>query len=73
MITYEMIQDAQEQLISHWKDAGKCVIEETAKVSPFNGDSKKFLDYCTACGGNWGRDAPDRDSETLSGGVGCYP
>ena len=54
MITCEMIQDAQEQLISHWKEAGKHVIEETAKVSPFNGDSKKFLDHCTACGGNWG-------------------
>lgn len=54
MITYEMIQQAQEQLISHWKEAGKRVIEETAKVSPFNGGSKEFLDHCTACGGNWG-------------------
>lgn len=54
MITCEMIQRAQEQLISHWEDAGKRVIEETAKVSPFNGGSKEFLDHCTACGGNWG-------------------
>ena len=48
MITYEMIQQAQEQLISHWKETGERVIEETAKVSPFNGGSKEFLDHCTA-------------------------
>ena len=54
MITYEMIQQAQEQLISHWEDAGKRVIEEIAKVAPFNSGSKEFLDHCTACGGNWG-------------------
>ena len=54
MITYEMIQQAQEQLISHWGDAGKRVIEVTAKGSAFDGKSKEFLDHCIACGGNWG-------------------
>lgn len=53
MITYEMIQQSKEQLVFHWNEAGKRVIEETAKVSPFNGGSKEFLDHCTACGGNW--------------------
>lgn len=72
MITCEMIQDAQEQLISHQKDAGKRVIEEAAKISPFNGDSKKFLDHCTACGGNWGRDAPNWNPQTLSGSMGGH-
>ena len=54
MITYEMIQEAQTQIVEEWGEAGKRVIEEIAKVVPFNGDSKKFLDHCTACGGNWG-------------------
>lgn len=54
MITYEMIADAQETLVKFWGDDGKKVIETCAKVTPFNGGCKKFLDHCTACGGNWG-------------------
>ena len=54
MINYEMIQTAQAQLITSWGDDGQRVIEEAAKVNPFNGNSKQFLEYCTACGGNWG-------------------
>lgn len=54
MITYEMILDAQSQIIEKWGEAGKRVIEETAKIVPFNGSSKQFLDHCTACGGDWG-------------------
>ena len=54
MITYEMIQEAQTQIVEEWGEAGKRVIEEAAKVVPFNGNSKQFLDHCTACGGNWG-------------------
>lgn len=54
MITYEMIQEAQTQIVEEWGEAGKRIIEEVAKVVPFNGNSKKFLDHCTACGGNWG-------------------
>lgn len=54
MITYEMIQEAQTQIVEEWGEAGKRVIEEAANVVPFNGNSKQFLDHCTACGGNWG-------------------
>lgn len=54
MINYEMIQTAQAQLITSWGDDGQRVIEEAAKVNPFNGNSKQFLEHCTACGGNWG-------------------
>ena len=54
MITYEMIQEAHAQIVEEWGEAGKRVIEEAAKVTPFNSNSKQFLDHCTACGGNWG-------------------
>ena len=54
MINYEMIQTAQAQLITSQGDDGQRVIEEAAKVNPFNGNSKQFLKHCTACGGNWG-------------------
>ena len=54
MITYKMIADAQTTIISFWGESGKKVIEECAKVTPFNGASKDFLQHCTACGGNWG-------------------
>lgn len=54
MITYGMIQDAQTSVVECWGDAGKRVVEEAAKVSPFNGNVSKWLDNCTAMGGNWG-------------------
>lgn len=54
MITYEMIQDAHRQIVTTWGDQGKKVIEECAKVTPFNASSAEFLKHCTACGGNWG-------------------
>jgi hypothetical protein len=49
-----MIVNAQETLIENWGEDGKRVIEECAKVTPFNDESKKFLDNCTCCGGDWG-------------------
>lgn len=54
MITYEMIKTAQESIANHWREDGKKVIEEAAKVNPFNNSFKEFLQFCTACGGNWG-------------------
>lgn len=54
MITYEMISNAQEQIISEWGNRGKLVIEECNRIKPFNGSSSEFLDHCVACGGNWG-------------------
>ena len=54
MITYEMIKEAQESIVNHWEEDGNKVIEEIAKVNPFNKSLKEFLQFCTACGGNWG-------------------
>lgn len=54
MITYEMIIDAQKNLVEYWGEDGKKVIEECVKVTPFNGSSKIFLNNCTCCGGDWG-------------------
>ncbi len=54
MITYGMITDAQSYLVRHWEEDGKRVIEECAKVAPFNGNASAFLEHCIACGGNWG-------------------
>ena len=54
MITYDMIIDAQNYLVENWGEDGKKVIEATHTVNPFNGNTKAFLDHCTACGGNWG-------------------
>lgn len=54
MITYAMIKDAQDTLINHWGEQGEKVIEECARVHPYNNGSSVFLEHCTACGGNWG-------------------
>ena len=54
MITNEAIVEAKECLIEYCGEDGKKVIAECAKVTPFNGCSKDFLDHCIACGGNWG-------------------
>lgn len=37
-----------------WGSAGNAVVEAASRVIPFNGNTKEFLDHCTACGGNWG-------------------
>ena len=54
MITYKMITEAQDTLVTAWGEQGKVVIEECAKICPFNGNSAEFFRHCTACGGNWG-------------------
>ena len=54
MITYEMIKEAQESIVNHWEEDGKKVIEEIARVNPFNNSLKEFLQFCMTCGGNWG-------------------
>ena len=54
MITYEMIINAQAEIVNAWGDAGKKMIEVCAKGNPINLATKEFLKHCTACGGNWG-------------------
>ena len=56
MITYKMIKEAQEQIITAWgEEVGARVIEECHKVKPFNNTSLPFIkEHCIACGGNWG-------------------
>ena len=56
MITYKMIKEAQEQIITAWgEEVGARVIEECHKVTPLNKSSTPYVnEYCTACGGNWG-------------------
>lgn len=54
MITTDTILNAQQDLMTYWKEDGKKVIAECAKVTPFNDTFKNFLGHCTACGGNWG-------------------
>ena len=43
-----------DYIISNWGTAGKLVVAECAKCTPFNGSVKEFLSHCTACGGDWG-------------------
>lgn len=54
MITADMIINAQTDIITAWGENGKRVIEICSKSTPLNIPFKKFLEYCTACGGNWG-------------------
>ena len=54
MISYERIKDAQDTIIEYWGSDGARVIEECARVNPFNASGKTFLECCIPCGGNWG-------------------
>ena len=45
--------EAESFIESRWKDAGKKVIEECSSVEKFDGNVRDFLEFCTACGGNW--------------------
>lgn len=53
MNSYEVIKGAQTILIEYWGDDGKKVIEECARVTPFNGSVENFLEHCICYGGNW--------------------
>ena len=55
MITNETIAEAKERLIEYWGEDGKKVIAECAKVTPFHGRPRDFLDHCTAHSANWVR------------------
>ena len=54
MITYYDIIEAQNTLVELWGEDGMKVIEECAKINPFNDSFDNFLTHCSACGGNWG-------------------
>lgn len=54
MITYDDIISCQECLVQNWGEAGKRVIAACVSSTPFNNTFEEFLNYCTACGGNWG-------------------
>lgn len=53
-MTYEDIIEAQEFLVKHWGEDGKRVIVEAQQSTKGNITFSRFLDFCTACGGNWG-------------------
>lgn len=47
----EWVADAVNTVMEHW---GADVIRAAGEVKPFDGGMKEFLEYCSACGGNWG-------------------
>ena len=52
--TYDEIKEAQDFLVEHWGEDGKRVIEAIFNIHTVPLTMKRFLDNCTACGGNWG-------------------
>ena len=54
MISYKDIKEAQDILVKYWGNDGEKVIEECARINPFNESMETFFEYCTCCGGNWG-------------------
>ena len=54
MITKENLSEARFAITMEWGDAGGNVVKACEESKPFGGTFKKFLDNCTACGGNWG-------------------
>ena len=66
MITYEQLVDCLDTVVDGWGEKGKEVVVACLHENPFNDTFDKFLDNCTACGGNWGRYDTDRYPQTLS-------
>lgn len=54
MITCEMVENARKEIITSWGEQGTKIAELCSNVTPFNGNSKEFLEHCLECGGNWG-------------------
>ena len=54
MINYDIIIDAQATLVDGWGEKGKEIIAACLVETPFTAGMSAFLNFCTACGGNWG-------------------
>ena len=54
MISYEIIEGAQNTLINLWGEDGKKVIAACFNSNAKEMTADEFLDHCIACGGNWG-------------------
>lgn len=54
MIKYEQVVECMNTVVDNWGERGKEVISACYYENPFNGNFDKFLDNCTACGGNLG-------------------
>lgn len=52
--TYDEIKEAQDFLVENWGEDGKRVIEAIFECSTTPISMKEFMEWCTACGGNWG-------------------
>lgn len=52
--TYNEIKEAHDALIKGWGEDGKRVIEAIFESSTTPISMKEFMEWCTACGGNWG-------------------
>ena len=48
-----IINEAKGFISEHWGNSANRVFAACDGVTPFGGTSGQFLDYCTACGGNW--------------------
>lgn len=51
---YNTIEEAKRTLVENWGDQGKEVVALCFKARKFDGDTKAWLKFCAACGGNWG-------------------
>ena len=47
-------KELREYLVEEWGEAGEKVLAEVAKIDKVEMSMDEFLDYCFACGGNWG-------------------
>ena len=54
MIPYEILRDAQNQVIQAWDEDGKRIVELCVTLPSLDMTTRDFLDHCTAYGGNWG-------------------
>ena len=79
MINYETIITAQEAVVKYWGEDGKKVVEAAFRAEPFNKPFSKFLNHCTACGGNWGgmllsglRELYPKVWEVIPEDMGCF-
>lgn len=54
-MTYDNIMEAINTITENWGDAGKHIIELLFNNEEYRLDipCSDFLDYCSACGGNW--------------------
>ena len=49
----QVLAQARQKIVESWPESADSVIHACESTEKFCGDSRSFMEHCTACGGDW--------------------